>query len=129
MAGGPSGEVRLWCYGRRVVGDNAPEFHDRFSIHPESVEFCRALLMDMARLSGIEGAECEVESLSDWEAVCHVETLRKNTVALTSALQSLTRQCKAAAAHFAALCDALLPVAAEECADELELFLAIDHPA
>jgi hypothetical protein len=29
---GASGEVRRWCYGAGMAGNNAPEFHDRFSI-------------------------------------------------------------------------------------------------
>jgi hypothetical protein len=109
--------------------DNAPEFHDRFSIHPQSVEVCRGILMSMARSSGLEGSEEEVGSLSDWEAVQRVEMLRKEVAQRTKAMQSLTRSAKATAGQFALLAEALAPVAAEEAAEELELFLAIDHPA
>lgn len=106
--------------------DNAPEFHDRFSIHPRSVASCRALLMAMAW--SVRDEE-EIESLSDWEAIRKVENLRKGVVSLTKSLQGVTRATTAAVARLAPLADALAPVAAEGAAEELELFLAIDHPA
>ncbi len=106
---------------------NAPEFHDRFSIHPHSVEFCRSILSEMAARSLIPGAQEEVDGLSDWEAVKHVERLRKVNVDATHAMQGLTRAAKGTAARLAALTEQLVPLAAEELANETELFLAIDH--
>ena len=105
-----------------VSEDSAPEFHDRFSIHPESVEWCRSVLLDLG------ATEDEVGALTDWEAVRMVEGIHRNAVNTTVALQGLNRSAKGAAGRFAELAEALAPLAAEEAAEELELFLAIDHP-
>jgi hypothetical protein len=110
-----------------VDGDNAPEFHDRFSIHPQSVEFCRSILSQMAARSLIPGAQEEVDALSDWEAVQHVERMRKVHVDAAHAMRGLTRAAKGAAARLASLTEQLIPLAAEELANETEMFLAIDH--
>jgi len=102
--------------------DNAPEFHDRFSIHPRSVEFCRSVLSQM-----VPGAQEEVDALSDWEAVRHVERLRRVHVDAAAAMRGMTRAAKGTAARLSALTEQLVPIAAEELANETELFLAIDH--
>jgi len=111
--------------------DNAPEFHDRFSIHPQSVEFCRKLLMAMARpnLWRYPDAEEEIDCLTDFEAVQHVERLRKGIVDRTKATQGVARAAKSAAANFATLTEQLVPLARHELVEETELFLAIDHSA
>jgi len=112
-----------------MSGDNAPEFHDRFSIHPRSVEFCREMLKAMARpnLWRYPDAEEEIDGLTDFEAVQHVERLRKGIVDRTKATQRVTRAAKSAAANLAALTEQLVPLAGHELAEESELFLAIDH--
>jgi hypothetical protein len=112
-----------------VEGQNEPEFHDRFSIHPESAESCRAILMAVAQHSGIEGAEEEVQALSDWECVQKVKSLHRGVISRTKALQGLTRTAKATSARFAALGEAIVPMQGEQLANETELFLAIDHSA
>ncbi len=109
-----------------MAEDNAPEFHDRFSIHPDSVEFCRGILMEMADSSRDEE---EIEALSDWEAVQCVERLRKGVVECTKACQSLGRAARNAAANLSSLTEQLIPLAGHELAEETSLFLAIDHPA
>lgn len=103
-----------------MADDNAPEFHDRFSIHPQSVEFCRGVLKAMA-------PEEEIDGLSDWEAVQHVERLRKGVVGTTQGVQGLGRAARGVAARLAVLAEQLVPLAAHELAEETELFLAIDH--
>jgi hypothetical protein len=117
-------------FGGTVVAvndENAPEFHDRFSIHPDSVEACREALMDWAGRTSFPGAEEEIESLSDWEVVHHVETITRQRRELTKALQRATRATKRAAGSFSELHEALMPLAAENAACELEAFLAVDH--
>jgi hypothetical protein len=121
----------VWrCYGEGVAGDNAPELHDRFSIHPRSVEFCRDMLKTMARAAplSLPNAEEEIDGLSDWEAVQHVERLRKRAIDRARAMQSVGRAAKAAAANLTVLTEQLIPLAGHELVEETELFLAIDQP-
>jgi len=99
---------------------NEPDFHDRFSIHPESVERCRRALRRIA-------SDEEVDTLSDWEAVQLVEKAQSGVRNLSRSLQGMNRAVKGAAARFAQLNEALVPLAAEETARELEAFLAVDH--
>ena len=73
--------------------------------------------------------EEEVEALSDWECVKHAENLREVTVDLTKSLRATTRAAKATAGNLSATLDWLPTVAAAEGAQDLEMFLAIDHPA
>lgn len=73
--------------------------------------------------------EEEIEGLSDWECVRKVEAIYRNAVAYTKALQSLNRACKGTAARFAEFGEAMIPLMAEQLAEESELFLAIDHSA
>lgn len=104
--------------------DDAPEFHDRFSIHPQSVEFCREVLKMMARNADDEE---EIDGLSDWEAVQFVEQLRKGYLERARAMQGIARAAQGCAARFAVLTEQLIPLAGHELAEETELFLAIDH--
>jgi hypothetical protein len=101
-----------------VSDENAPEFHDRFSIHPDS---------GAGTPFGRSRVTRKVDALSDWEAVQHVEKAFRGVRELTEGLQGTTRAMKGAAARFAQLNEALAPVAAENAARELEAFLAIDH--
>jgi hypothetical protein len=110
-----------------VDDQNAPEFHDRFSIHPRSAEFCRELLLRMA--GAFPRGEEEVEGLSDWECVQKVESLQRCLVGTTKTLQGCTRAAKGTAARLSVLGEALIPLQAEQLANETELFLAIDHGA
>jgi hypothetical protein len=110
-----------------VADQNAPEFHDRFSIHPRSAGFCRDLLLEMAER--FPRGEEEIEGLSDWECIQKVESLRRCEVGLMKSLQGATRAAKGTAARLALLCEALIPLQAEQLANESELFLAIDHSA
>lgn len=107
-------------YGHGVSEQNEPEFHDRFSIHPDSVEACRDVLRSIA-------SDEEVDALSDWEAVQRVEGALRGRRNLTRSLQGVTRAMQGAAARFAQLNEALMPLAAEAAATELEAFLAVDH--
>jgi hypothetical protein len=113
-----------------VSGDNAPEFHDRFSIHPRSVESCRAILVKLAEGMDVDEdrARSEINGLSDWECVQHVERFRKGRVEEAEASQRIGRAAKSVAANLAALGEQLVHLAGHELAEETELFLAIDHP-
>jgi hypothetical protein len=117
---------RWRCYGETVNGDNAPEFHDRLSIHPQSAKLCRNMLMAMAADHGTR-AEEEVEALSDWDCVKRVESFKRCVNQLTAARKKMARAFKESAAALSKLGDALTVAFGQQLADESELFLAIDH--
>lgn len=78
------------------------------------------------RSFGVRGVE-EVEALSDWEIVQRIESLRRGVLQLKVATQGFVRAMNGLTAQLGAFTEALGPALGQRLADEVELYLAIDH--